>query len=55
MTKLGVTPGVHGEEPEKQEDELATVKVDPKLFTILQPIGTVTPTVIAAPPRKEVN
>lgn len=55
MTKLGITPGVHGEDQLQKEDELTTVKIDPKVFTILQPVGTPPPTVLKAPLREQVS
>ncbi|VDM59478.1 unnamed protein product [Angiostrongylus costaricensis] len=47
MTKLGVTPGVHGDE-EKTDSSIAEgVKHDSKVFTVLQP--TMIPLPVAAP------
>jgi hypothetical protein len=54
MTKLGITPGVHGEDvQEKKDDDLTTVKVDPKVFTILQPIGAAPPVYTQPAPVRE--
>ncbi|WKY00208.1 hypothetical protein Q1695_014788 [Nippostrongylus brasiliensis] len=52
MTKLGVTPGVHGDAEEKVADEkpVDTIKVDPKMFTVLQP--TVIPIQAPQPPPR---
>ncbi|KJH46593.1 hypothetical protein DICVIV_07338, partial [Dictyocaulus viviparus] len=49
MTKLGVTPGVHGDE-EKADSTTAdgTIKPDSKVFTVLQP--TMIPVHMAPPP-----
>ncbi|CAB54505.1 uncharacterized protein CELE_Y79H2A.1 [Caenorhabditis elegans] len=44
MTKLGAQPGVHGSEDVEKE----SIKIDPKVFTVLQP--TVIP--MPAPPMK---
>ncbi|RCN42740.1 hypothetical protein ANCCAN_11288 [Ancylostoma caninum] len=50
MTKLGV----HGESPEEKEKSEAgeTVKVDPKVFTVLQPTVIPIPPPPPAPPRR---
>ncbi|KAL6727465.1 hypothetical protein Aduo_009337 [Ancylostoma duodenale] len=52
MTKLGV----HGESPEEKEKEKSeageTVKVDPKVFTVLQPTVIPIPPPPPAPPRR---
>ena len=56
MTKLGITAGVHGEDvQEKKDDDLTTVKVDPKVFTILQPIGAAPPVYTQPAPVREVR
>ncbi|EGT36210.1 CBN-BRP-1 protein [Caenorhabditis brenneri] len=44
MTKLGAQPGVHGSEDNEKE----AIKIDPKVFTVLQP--TIIP--MPAPPQK---
>jgi len=52
MTKLGLTPGVHGEShDEKSEDKKEDIKIDPKVFTVLQP--TVIPVPAPIQPAKK--
>ncbi|CAI5444784.1 unnamed protein product [Caenorhabditis angaria] len=48
MTKLGLQPGVHGDHEEKEDKE--QIKIDPKVFTVLQP--TVIPMPVVTEPRK---
>ncbi|KAK6015402.1 hypothetical protein OSTOST_19173 [Ostertagia ostertagi] len=57
MTKLGITPGVHGDgTDEKSADTVTdTVKVDPKVFTVLQPTVIPIQTQPAAKPRRSIG
>ena len=53
MTKLGLTPGVHGaDNDEKNEDKKEDIKIDPKVFTVLQPTVIPVPTPVKQKSRK---
>ncbi|PIO70339.1 hypothetical protein TELCIR_07815 [Teladorsagia circumcincta] len=57
MTKLGITPGVHGDGTDEKTGDTVTdtVKVDPKVFTVLQPTVIPIQTPPAVKPRRSIG